>query len=51
VFQSTLEVDFAYVVRVAALGLTTVQAQNSPVKNVVLVSWRLGRRLWLERCL
>jgi hypothetical protein len=30
-FQSTLKVGFAYVVLVAALGLTTVQAQNNIV--------------------
>jgi len=43
-FQSTLKVGFAYVVLVAALGLTTVQAQNNPVKNVVLLhgAWADG---------
>jgi len=43
-FQSTLKVGFAHVVLVAALGLTTVQAQNNPVKNVVLLhgAWADG---------
>jgi pimeloyl-ACP methyl ester carboxylesterase len=43
-FLSTLKVGFAYVALVAALSLTTVQAQNSPVKNVVLVhgAWADG---------
>ncbi len=43
-FQSNLKVGFAYVALLAALGLTTVQAQNSQVKNVVLVhgAWADG---------
>jgi pimeloyl-ACP methyl ester carboxylesterase len=43
-FQSMLRVGFAYVALLASLGLTTVQAQNSPVKNVVLVhgAWADG---------
>jgi pimeloyl-ACP methyl ester carboxylesterase len=43
-FQSNLKVGFAHVALLAALGLTTVQAQNSPVKNVVLVhgAWADG---------
>ena len=43
-FLSTLKVGFAYVALVVALSLTTVQAQNSPVKNVVLVhgAWADG---------
>jgi pimeloyl-ACP methyl ester carboxylesterase len=43
-FQRTCKVGFAYVVLIAALGLTTVQGQNRPVKNVVLVhgAWADG---------
>src|SRR5580700_7890223 len=43
-FQSTLKVGFVYVVLLAALAVTSVQAQNSPVKNVVLVhgAWADG---------
>ena len=43
-FQSNVKVAFAYVALIAALGLTTVRAQNSPVKNVVLVhgAWADG---------
>jgi len=43
-FQSSRTVGFACVVLVAALGLTTVQGQNRPVKNVVLVhgAWADG---------
>src|ERR1700733_6039344 len=42
--QSTLKVGFVCVVLPATLVLTTVQAQNSPVKNVVLVhgAWADG---------
>jgi pimeloyl-ACP methyl ester carboxylesterase len=42
--QCTLKVGFVYVVLFAALAVTTVQAQNSPVKNVVLVhgAWADG---------
>jgi pimeloyl-ACP methyl ester carboxylesterase len=43
-FQSTLKVGFVYVVLLATLVVTSVQAQNSPVKNVVLVhgAWADG---------
>jgi pimeloyl-ACP methyl ester carboxylesterase len=43
-FQGTLKVGFVYVVLLAALTVTTLQAQNSPVKNVVLVhgAWADG---------
>jgi pimeloyl-ACP methyl ester carboxylesterase len=43
-FPRTLKIGFAYVVLLAALGLTTVQAQNNPVKNIVLVhgAWADG---------
>ena len=43
-FQGTLKVVFVYVVLLAALAVTSVQAQNSPVKNVVLVhgAWADG---------
>lgn len=42
--HNTLRVGFVYVVWVAALAVTTIQAQNSPVKNVVLVhgAWADG---------
>ena len=43
-FQGTFKVVFVYTVLLAALAATTVQAQNSPVKNVVLVhgAWADG---------
>src|SRR5271156_1969066 len=43
-FQSTLKIGFACVALLATLAVTTVQAQNSPVKNVVLVhgAWADG---------
>src|ERR1700678_4012123 len=43
-FQGTLKVGFVYVVLLVALAVITVQAQNSPVKNVVLVhgAWADG---------
>src|ERR1700678_749799 len=43
-FQSTLKVGFVYVVLLATLAVTSLQAQNSPVKNVVLVhgAWADG---------
>jgi hypothetical protein len=43
-FQGTHKVGFVYVVLLAALAVTTVQAQKSPVKNVVLVhgAWADG---------
>jgi pimeloyl-ACP methyl ester carboxylesterase len=43
-FQGTLRVGFVYVVLLAALAVAMVQAQNSPVKNVVLVhgAWADG---------
>jgi hypothetical protein len=42
--QITRKVGFVYVVLIAALGLATVQGQNRPVKNVVLVhgAWADG---------
>ncbi len=42
--HNTLRVGFGYVVLLAALAVTTIQAQNSPVKNVVLVhgAWADG---------
>jgi len=42
-FQSTLKIGFVYLLSLAAV-VTTVQAQNSPVKNVVLVhgAWADG---------
>ena len=42
--QSTLKVGFVCVVLLATLVLTTVQAQNSTVKNIVLVhgAWADG---------
>jgi pimeloyl-ACP methyl ester carboxylesterase len=43
-FQGTLKVGFVYLVLLAALAVITVQAQNNPVKNVVLVhgAWADG---------
>ena len=43
-FQGTLKLGFVYVVLLAALAVITVQAQNGPVKNVVLVhgAWADG---------
>ena len=43
-FQGTLKVGFAYAVLLTALAVTSVQAQNSSVKNVVLVhgAWADG---------
>ncbi len=43
-FRNTLKVGFVYVVLLAAVAVTTIQAQNSPVKNVVLVhgAWADG---------
>ncbi|HZL68623.1 MAG TPA: alpha/beta hydrolase, partial [Candidatus Limnocylindrales bacterium] len=42
--HNTLRVGFVYVVLLAALAVTTIQAQNSAVKNVVLVhgAWADG---------
>jgi pimeloyl-ACP methyl ester carboxylesterase len=42
--QGTLKVGFVYLVLLAALAVITVQAQNSPVKNIVLVhgAWADG---------
>jgi pimeloyl-ACP methyl ester carboxylesterase len=43
-FQNTLNVRFVGVVLLAVLSVTTIQAQNSPVKNIVLVhgAWADG---------
>jgi pimeloyl-ACP methyl ester carboxylesterase len=43
-FQGTLKVGFVWVVLLSAPSVTTVQAQNSPVKNIVLVhgAWADG---------
>src|SRR5580692_5967398 len=43
-FQGTLKLGFVYVALLSTLAVTTVQAQNSPVKNVVLVhgAWADG---------
>jgi pimeloyl-ACP methyl ester carboxylesterase len=43
-FQSTVKVGFVYALVITALAVTTVRAQNSPVKNVVLVhgAWADG---------
>jgi len=43
-FQSTLKAGIAYAALLVAIAVTTVQAQNSPVKNVVLVhgAWADG---------
>ncbi|MGA2391584.1 MAG: alpha/beta hydrolase [Candidatus Sulfotelmatobacter sp.] len=43
-FRGTLKLGFVYVVLLAALAVITVQAQNGPVKNVVLVhgAWADG---------
>ncbi|MGA9497175.1 MAG: alpha/beta hydrolase [Terriglobales bacterium] len=43
-FQDTLKVGFVYVALLATLAVTAVQAQNGPVKNVVLVhgAWADG---------
>src|SRR5271156_1142953 len=43
-FQSTVKISFVYVALLAMLGGTTLQAQNSSVKNVVLVhgAWADG---------
>lgn len=43
-FHNTLRIGLVYVVLLAALVVTTIQAQNSPVKNVVLVhgAWADG---------
>jgi pimeloyl-ACP methyl ester carboxylesterase len=43
-FQGTLKVGFVYVAFLATLAVITVQAQSSPVKNVVLVhgAWADG---------
>ena len=43
-FQSTLKVGFVYVALLAALAVTTVQAQNSSVKTSVLVHGAWARR-------
>jgi pimeloyl-ACP methyl ester carboxylesterase len=43
-FQGTLKVGFFYVALLAMLAVTTIQAQNNPVKNIVLVhgAWADG---------
>jgi pimeloyl-ACP methyl ester carboxylesterase len=43
-FHGTLKLGFFYVALLATLAVTTVEAQNSPVKNVVLVhgAWADG---------
>src|SRR5450755_3412488 len=43
-FHDRLKVGFVYLVLLAALSVTNIQAQNSPVKNVVLVhgAWADG---------
>jgi pimeloyl-ACP methyl ester carboxylesterase len=43
-FQETVKVGFAYLIFLAWIAVTTVQAQNTPVKNVVLVhgAWADG---------
>ena len=43
-FKNTFKVGFVYLVLLVTLALTNAQAQNSPVKNIVLVhgAWADG---------